>query len=61
MGTALVVWKSHDVLGLLLFGLSLEVPGSGGDDFSGIGKERQDVEMRIIEDRVLAILSIDGS
>lgn len=61
MRAALVVRKSHDVLGLFFLGLGLEVSGASGDEFGVFSEERDHIEIRVIEDRVLAILGIDGS
>lgn len=61
MRAAFVIWENHDILGLFLFGLSLEVSGTGGDELGVFGEKRNHIEVRVVKNRILTILGIDGS
>lgn len=61
VGASLVIGESHDVPVLFLFGFLGEVPGAGGDALGVLGEERKNIDVWVIEARVLAILGEDGT
>ena len=61
MGSALVLGKGHDVLVLLLLGLGGEISSTGGDALSVLREERKDVDIRVVQARVLTVLGKNGT
>jgi hypothetical protein len=49
--------KWHDVLGLLLLGLGLEVAGPDLDVLGVVGEERQNVDIGVLEQLIAGVLS----
>jgi hypothetical protein len=49
--------KWHDVLGLLLLGLGLEVAGPDLDVLDVLGEERQNVDIGVLEQLIAGVLS----
>ena len=60
VGTPLVIGEGHDVPGLLQLRLGSQVSGASRDVLSVFIEMRQQVEVRVVEDGVLAILSVDS-
>lgn len=56
-----VVWESHDIPRLFFVGLGLEVSSTSSDEFGVLGEEREDIEVRVVQDRVLTVLGVDGT
>lgn len=61
MCAALLVGECHNVLGLVLLRLSGEVASTGSDEVCIIGEERQDIDVGVIESRILAVLRKDAT
>ena len=61
IGSALIVGQSHDVSGLLLFRLGSQISSTGLDILGILVEKGEHIEVRILKDRVLAILSVDST
>lgn len=61
MRATFVVWESHDIPRLVFVGLGLEVSSTSSDEFGVLGEEREDIEVRVVQDRVLTVLGVDGT
>lgn len=55
----LFVGESHDVLGLFLIGLCRQASGTGRDELCVLGEKGSDIDVRIVEDGILSILSVE--
>lgn len=57
----LVFGERHDVLGFFQVGLSLQVSSASGDEVGVLSEEREDIQVGIVQDGILAVLGIDGA